>query len=84
MDKGVARCPNQGVVELFSLTDRERNKFAAYLEFEAQSDNAMAEQMDKLGGAGMDVMARKLRAEAAAALLIARKLRSTETATIES
>lgn len=31
------------------LTDAERNRFAAYLEQGARSDEEMAEQVDKIG-----------------------------------
>lgn len=58
-----------------TLTDAERARFADYLEEEARSDNLLAAQCNKIGEV---VVAQKLRTEAACALVIARKLRSTE------
>lgn len=59
------------------LTDAEREKFATYLEQDAASNSAMADQVQKIGGGlPMEAMAKKLRAEAAAARVIAAKLRS--------
>lgn len=69
---------------MINLTDAERQKFAAYLEQDAASGRAMADQVAKLGGGGpMEAMAKKLRAEAAAAQIVAAKLRSIEASTIE-
>lgn len=69
------------------LTDAERNRFADWLEFDAAQSNAMAKQMDTFatqpgGGAHYAVLAKRERAEAMAALIIAKKLRSTESVTI--
>lgn len=63
------------------LTDSERERFAAWLEREAASSNGIAEQAEKLGPAMAPLIARE-RAESAAALLIARKLRATVTDSI--
>ncbi len=56
------------------LTDVERDRFATYLEQGAASDEAMADQVDKIGP---PVFAKKLRAEALAAKIVAGKLRAT-------
>ena len=56
------------------LTDAERDRFAAYLEQGSSSDEAMADQVDKIGP---PVFAKKLRAEALAAKIVAAKLRAT-------
>jgi hypothetical protein len=61
------------------LSDQDRERFAAYLEREAASDEQMAEQCEKLGHAPM---VKKLRAEAMAARIIASKLRSIETTAV--
>lgn len=58
------------------LTDQERERFAAWLEHEAATDAGLVEQMEKLGPQ-MAMLATRKKAEAAAALMIARKLRST-------
>ena len=62
------------------LTQEERDKFAAYLEREAVSADAIATQMEKSGlpPAVRDVSVKRYRMEAAAAAFVARKLRSTE------
>ena len=59
------------------LTQQERDRFAAWLEHEAAVGKGLIEQMEKLGPHAGPLVARE-KAEAAAALLIARKLRSTE------
>ena len=59
------------------LTQQERDRFAAWLEHEAYVGKGLIEQMEKLGPHAAPLVARE-KAEAAAALLIARKLRSTE------
>ena len=59
------------------LTQQERDRFAAWLEHEAAVGKGLIEQMEKLGPHAWPLVARE-KAEAAAALLIARKLRSTE------
>lgn len=58
------------------LTPQERDRFAAWLEHEAATANGLIEQMEKLGPHVAPMVARE-KAEAGAALLIARKLRAT-------
>ena len=58
------------------LTPQERDRFAAWLEHEAATSKGLTEQMEKLGPHMAPLVARET-AEAAAALLIARKLRAT-------
>lgn len=59
------------------MTPQERDYFAAWLEREAHTSTKLIEQMEKLGPAFMPAMARE-KSEALACLLIARKLRATE------
>jgi len=61
---------------VITLTQAERDRFAAYLEHEAHCDDGIMEQMQKLPG--MAPMLAKLRAESLAAKVIAAKLRSIE------
>lgn len=58
------------------LTQEERDRFAAYLEAEAATDEGIAQQMEQ--AKVPDVLIRKIRAEATAARIIAAKLRSIE------
>lgn len=60
------------------LTDEERQRFAEWLEMEARSAAAMAQQLGKVGPAVGEALSRKERLYAAAATLIARRLRETE------
>ena len=62
------------------LTEEERERFATYLEEYAASDGALAEQLDKVGP---HFLAKKYRAEALAAKVIAAKLRETHEETVE-
>lgn len=59
------------------LTDQERDRFAAWLEHEAMTDKGIIDQLEKMGPA-MAAVASHKKAEASAALLIARKLRATQ------
>jgi hypothetical protein len=59
------------------LTQQERDRFAAWLEHEAAVAKGLIEQMEKLGPHAAPLVAQE-KAEAAAALVIARKLRATE------
>ncbi len=65
------------------LSNAERDKFAAYLEEIAASDDALAVQCDQLLERAV---AKRLRTEAMAAKIVAAKLRATEfqTVTIET
>jgi len=64
------------------LSEAERDRFADWLEHEARTATGLAEQAAMLGGAMMNVTVRRLRDEAAASLLIARKLRATRSDSI--
>ena len=63
------------------LTPQERERFAAWLEHEAATSKGLIEQLKRLGQPMAMVVARE-EAEAAAALLIARKLRATHSGSI--
>lgn len=58
-----------------SLTNEERDRFAAYLERGALDDEAMAKQCEAIKEV---IIAKRLRTEAMAAKIIAAKLRATE------
>jgi hypothetical protein len=64
------------------LSTQERDRFAAWLEHEAATAKVLIEQMEKLGPHAAPLVARE-KAEALAALLIVRKLRATESMSIE-
>ena len=59
------------------LDAKERDRFATWLEREAESDKAVAEQA-KMSGASMDVFVKRNLIRAAACLLIANDLRRIE------
>ena len=61
------------------LTPAERERFANYLEREADTDAAMAEEIAKIGP---EILAKKYRTEALAPRIVAQKLRSIEDQTI--
>ena len=63
------------------LTNDERQKFAQWLEILAASNKGIAEQAKALGPVG-EIIAKRELIEAAAAILIADKLRATETVSI--
>jgi hypothetical protein len=67
---------------MINLTQQEREKFAAFLEQEAESALGLAEQAEKLKTPPTDSIAKKLRIEVAANRIVAGLLRSTETDTI--
>ncbi len=62
------------------LTDQERDRFAAFCEMEAKSNEAMAEQIANIKAP--EVLAKKYRSEALAFKIVAGILRSTITETI--
>ncbi len=62
-----------------SLTNQDRDRFAAYLESCARDDDAMAVQCEAIGE---KTISKKLRTEAMAAKIIAAKLMATEFQTI--
>lgn len=63
------------------LTPQERDRFATWLEHEASTAKGLIEQLEKLGPHGA-TMATREKTEAAAALVIARKLRATHSDSI--
>jgi hypothetical protein len=63
------------------LTAQERERFAAWLEHEAATAKGLIEQMEKLGPPVALLVTRE-KAEATAALVIARKLRATHSDSI--
>lgn len=62
------------------LTDAEKERFASWLEFEAKTGDDMAAMMEK-NGMPAELVKRE-RAEAMAAKIIAKKIRSYETMTV--
>jgi len=64
------------------LTKEEREKFAAYLQQDAESSDAMAKQFDKMSSPVVREMAKRERSYAAACLLIIHKLLSAEDMTL--
>lgn len=65
---------------MITLTQEEREKFAAYLEQHAANDEAIVEAIKSLKGSTMTAMFAKLSEEVRAARIIAKKFRDTETA----
>jgi hypothetical protein len=63
------------------LTDAERDRFAAYLERDVEGSRAILSQMEKVGGP--DVLIRQIRTEMVAAEIVAKKLRSIESTSID-
>ena len=61
----------------YLLTPQERDRFATWLEREAEGSKGLIDQLEKLGPHTAQIVARE-RIEASAALLIARKLRATD------
>lgn len=62
----------------FLLTPQERDRFATWLERQAESSKAMIAQFETLPPAVAEVMVAKEKQELAAYIIIARMLRSTE------
>ena len=56
---------------MISLTDRERDHFAAYLRQEAESISDLAKEAKKIGRGIGDAIAKKYRTEAMACLIVA-------------
>jgi len=65
------------------LNDDERQKFAHYLEQSAHSADGIATQMEILKSPTLAELARRERVYAAAARLIADRLRKTESQTVQ-
>ena len=64
------------------LTDAERDRFATWLEQEAETGELMAAQMDKMAGPHFVLLAKKERVEAMSAKIVAKKLRETQSMTV--
>ena len=62
---------------MVSLSQEERDKFALWLEENAQTNTVLIEQAEKLGEAGK-LMAKKFNAEGMACSIVAKILRNTE------
>ena len=60
------------------LTDAERERFAAWCEEDAAATLGLLEQMAKLPGAGIEIVARLKRTEAIAQEIVAKILHSVE------
>ena len=60
------------------LTEEERQRFADYLEQESVSSDGIAQQMEATFGPPGKVLARQEREYSAAAMLIVKRLRSSE------
>ena len=65
---------------MVNLTPQERDRFAAWLEWEAKTDNGLVEQMAKLNLP--EPMIKRKRAMATAKMMVAIDLRSWEEQTI--
>ena len=65
-----------------TLTEQERNKFATYLEQEANTNKQLVEQMEKLPNA-IPAMTRVLKQDAMAYAYVAAKLWAVEDQTID-
>lgn len=65
------------------LNDDERARFATWLEEQAESSEAICKQLLSLGPHG-EIIAQREKQEADASLLIAAKLRSIESASIDA
>ncbi|MCP4410161.1 MAG: hypothetical protein GY807_20950 [Gammaproteobacteria bacterium] len=63
------------------LNDAERIKFAGYLEQDAQSNEGLIEQMEKLPA--LDAVIKKKRVEVMACRVVVQMLRGVETQTIK-
>ncbi len=70
-------------MSLVNLTMQERDKFAAYLMQEIESDKLMMKQVKKLGPSG-EMLIPKMKQNIVAAILIAKKLRDVEEITLSS
>lgn len=60
------------------LTPEEAERFASWLENEAMSAAGMIEQFTKIGGPAVATLAQSEKRYAAACIIIARRIRSTE------
>ena len=61
------------------LSNQERDRFASFLRLEAETAEGMAEQIKKLPGPMMEVLAKKYRTEALACRVVEKILTSGET-----
>ncbi len=67
---------------LITLTDYERERFIAYLTQEAETNDGLAGQIEKLGGKGLELIAKKHRMVAAACEIMIKDLERGEQTTI--
>jgi len=65
------------------LTHEERHRFALWCEAQAADATAIVEQLKKLGPHG-EIVAQREKQEAAAAMIIAAKLRAVEDESIDA
>ncbi len=70
-------------MSLIVLSDTERNLFGDWLLQEARTAGSLADEMDKLGKASVSAIAKKLRMEAVAYMMVERQLRGGERMTIQ-
>ena len=64
------------------LDEKDREKFAAYCERNAESAKAMLAQFEKMPGLAMEEMAKREKQKIAAFLIVAADLRSGESVSI--
>jgi len=65
-------------MSLITLTQAERDKFAAWLEQEAISDDGMATQMETLPQGRYQLLVKNFRMKASAKMLVVKEIRSIE------
>ena len=68
--------------EIIRLTQAERMKFSAWLEQDAESNEAMATQWESMGHPRSDVVTKMLRGKAAIFLTVAKELLAIESMAI--
>ena len=68
---------------MISISQEERLRMAAYLEQEASANDDLIGQMERMESVGMKMAAQKYIEENAAYRLVARKLKSIETVSIQ-
>ena len=69
--------------KMIHLSQHEREKFAAWLEQDAESNKGMIRQWEKMAGPQHAVIVDHLKRDVAACLIIMKKLRNIEEMTIE-
>lgn len=61
------------------LTAQERDRFAAWLQLEIETSRGMLEQFEKVGGPGMDIIAKRERTKIAGFVIVLNDIHSGET-----